>query len=80
MLKTENYNAEMKEISGVPVRISSYQIGDRFYCHIENTDPGATIARADGVTRDEAVLLAVTKASERLRLQGQRKAQELSEK
>ena len=57
---------EAKEISGVSVRISSYQIGDRFYCHIENTDPGATIARADGPAREEAIQLAIAKAIQRL--------------
>ena len=72
MLKTEKYAIENREISGVAVRISSYQIGDRFYCHVENVDPGATIARADGAVREDAVQLAVAKATERLRHGGQR--------
>ena len=72
MLKTEKYAVESREIAGVAVRISSYQIGDRFYCHVENVDPGATIARADGAAREDAVQLAVAKASDRLRHANQR--------
>ncbi len=66
MLATQNYAVEMTQISGVPVRISSYQIGDRFYCHVENIDPGATIARAEGATKEGAADLALAKATERL--------------
>ena len=56
----------MREISGISIRISSYQIGDRFYCHVENSDPGATVARAEGAAREDAIQLAVAKATERL--------------
>ena len=67
MLKTENYTTETSELSGVLIRINSYRIGDRFYCHVENTDPGATIARADAVTREDAIHLALAKAGGRLK-------------
>ena len=67
MLNTENYTTETTELSGVRIRVSSYKIGDRFYCHIENTDPGATIARAEGTLREDAVQLALAKARERLK-------------
>lgn len=67
MLKTEDYATETRELAGVSLRINSYKIGDRFYCHIENTDPGATIARADGGSREDAVQRALVKAKERLR-------------
>ena len=72
MLRTEKYAVENREISGVSVCVSSYQIGDRFYCHVENLDPGATIARADGAVREEAVQLAIAKATDRLRHANQR--------
>jgi hypothetical protein len=67
MLKAEEYMAETRELSGVQVRVVSYKIGDHFYCHVENFDPGATIARADGNTRAHAVQLAVIKADGRLK-------------
>jgi hypothetical protein len=67
MLKTEDYATETRELSGVHIRINSYKIGDRFYCHIENTDPGATIARSDASSREEAVQLALVKTKGRLK-------------
>ena len=67
MLRTENYSSETTEFSGVRLRVNSYKIGDRFYCHIENTDPGATIARAEASTKEEAIRVALSKAKERLK-------------
>ena len=67
MLRSERYDVETKELSGVPVRVTSYRIGDRFHCHVENTDPGATIARAEGPTKEQAVEIALSKARERLK-------------
>ncbi|MEK9136594.1 MAG: hypothetical protein AAB393_05680 [Bacteroidota bacterium] len=67
MLKSEHYDIETKELSGVPIRVTSYRIGDRFHCHVENTDPGATIARAEGPTKEQAVEIALSKARERLK-------------
>ena len=67
MLKTEDYTTETRELSGVQIRIDSYKIGDRFYCHIENTDPGAIIARADAASREDAVQLALAKVGGRLK-------------
>jgi hypothetical protein len=67
LLRAEDYQTETRELSGVPVRVVSYKIGDHYYCHVENCDPGATIARADGNSRENAVHLAVSKADGRLR-------------
>ncbi len=67
MSKAENYQREEQEINGVRVVITSYQIGGRFYCHVENKDPGANIARAEGNTRAEARKLALDKATKRLK-------------
>jgi hypothetical protein len=64
--KAENYRVEKKEILGVMVSITSYKIGERFHCHVANIDPGATIARAEGDTSEEAEQLALNKAKERL--------------
>jgi hypothetical protein len=67
MPAAEGYQQEASVVNGVPVRIVTYQIGDRFFCHIENKEPGATIARADGATRDEARQQALAKATGRLK-------------
>ena len=32
----------------------TYRIGDRWYCAIDNVDPGARFARAEGSTHEEA--------------------------
>jgi len=65
-MKAEDYRVEHREISGVKVKAASYRIGESFYCHVENLDPGATIARAEAATREEAIDLAVQKAAARL--------------
>lgn len=36
------------------IRIVSYRLGDRYYCAVDNVDPGAVLARASGQTREEA--------------------------
>ena len=66
-MKTENYRVEQKEIAGAQVSVTSYQIGERYHCHVANVDPGATIARAEADSNAEAVRLAVEKAGERLK-------------
>ena len=52
-MKAEEYTERREVIDGWPVNIVTYRIGDRFYCTIDNVDPGARFARADGATRDE---------------------------
>lgn len=66
MLKANYFHIETQEISGLKVNVTSYKIGDRFFCHIANVDPGATIARTDGETEEEAVQAAFAKAMRRL--------------
>ena len=66
MLKADDYKIDSRDVAGWPVNITSYRIGQTFYCHIDNVDPGATIARTQGATYDEAVQMALAKATERL--------------
>ena len=66
MAKAENYEVEKREFRGVNIVITSYQIGDKYYCHVTNEDPGATIARSDGDSRETAISDAMDKAFERL--------------
>ena len=40
----------------------TYQVGEVFYCTINNVDPGARFARAEASTRDEAEKQALAKA------------------
>jgi len=66
MLKAENHTTTAQEIAGVKVKITTYKIGESFYCHIDNLDPGAVIARAEGATVKEAEELALQKVRQRL--------------
>lgn len=65
-MTTENFKEEFREFNGTKVRITSYKIGDEFYCHVYNADPGATIARATANTLEDAMQKAIEKASARL--------------
>jgi hypothetical protein len=65
-MKAENYKKEKKELEGRMINITTYQIGERFYCHIDNVSPGATIARTEGDSLEEAREAALQKATTRL--------------
>ena len=66
MPAAQNHQVDKQEINGVAVTITTYQIGDKFYCHIANQDPGATISRAEGVSVEEAKQTALAKATKRV--------------
>ncbi len=66
-MNTEQYNEEFSELNGVKVRTVTYKIGNEFYCHIYNVDPGATIARASGSTVETAKEKALEKAKGRIK-------------
>jgi hypothetical protein len=66
-VKAEEFLSEVRELNGTKVEVHVYKIGDSYYCHVSNTDPGATIARGEGKTRDEAIANAVEKAQSRLK-------------
>jgi len=66
-VKPEELTRRQQEISGWPVSIETYKLGDVFHCTIANVDPGARIARADGATREEAESRAIEKATRYLK-------------
>ncbi|MEM1320860.1 MAG: hypothetical protein AAGG75_11425 [Bacteroidota bacterium] len=65
-MKPSYFPEETLDIKGTPVKVVSYQIGEKFYCHISNVDPGATIARAEGESREAAFATAKAKVESRL--------------
>jgi len=67
MLKADDYRIDSKEVDGLKINITSYKIGGTYYCHVDNVDPGAVIARAEGETQDEVIQVAMAKAMERLK-------------
>jgi hypothetical protein len=66
MLKADDFSVNTREISGLTVNITSYKIGKRYYCHIDNVDPGATIVRLDGESKEEVLQTAIDRAIRRL--------------
>jgi hypothetical protein len=64
--RAEGYISRRAELAGWPVQITSYRLGDTFRCTVDNVDPGATIARAEAATREEAERIACEKAKARL--------------
>jgi len=65
-LKAEEHKREEVELGGWPAGVTTYRIGDMWICKIDNVSPGATVARARGKTRDEAVGTATAAATRRL--------------
>jgi hypothetical protein len=65
-MRAEDYQRRRQELAGWPVGIVSYRLGDRFICEIDNANPGARVARAEGSTREEAERAAIETAERRL--------------
>lgn len=65
-MKPQNYSRRKTEASGWPVNVISYQLGERYYCTVDNVSPGAWIAKAEGATREEAEQKALQQAAELL--------------
>jgi len=53
-------------MDGWPIHVVTYRIGDMYYCTIDNVDPGARFARADGATREDVERMALEKAKKYL--------------
>ena len=65
-LHAQSYVRRQAKMLDWDVAITTYKIGDRYYCVIDNVSPGATIARAEGSTCDQAESEALAIAEERL--------------
>jgi hypothetical protein len=61
-MKAEDYSERKDTIDTWPIHIVTYRIGQTYYCTIDNVDPGARFARAEGTTRDDAEHSALEKA------------------
>jgi hypothetical protein len=61
-MKAEEYTERQDVIDGWKVHIVTYRIDGRYYCTIDNVDPGARFARADAETREDAERTALEKA------------------
>lgn len=65
-MKPEHYSQRRTQVAGWEINVTSYKLGDRFYCTVDNVSPGAWIAKAEGATQEEAEKKALDKAAELL--------------
>lgn len=65
-MKAENYQERTLELSGWPVRITSYKLGDLYVCEADNVSPGARLARFTAATAEEAEKQTLSKAAHML--------------
>src|SRR6476469_2488759 len=61
-MKVEDYQERLVELSGWPVRLTSYKLGDEYVCEADNVSPGARLARFAAATQEEAEAQATSKA------------------
>lgn len=66
MTLVEEYRTEEDVIAGVPVRCTTYKIGQLYHCVVANQSPGANVARSSGSTREAALLAAKSDAERRI--------------
>ena len=61
-MKAEEYVRRRQQLGGWAVEIETYRLGAVYHCSVNNVDPGARFARAEGSTREEAEQKALEKA------------------
>ena len=66
-MKAEEYSERNDTLETWPIHIVTYRVGGTYYCTIDNVDPGARFARAEGTTREHAERVALEKAQRYLR-------------
>lgn len=65
-MKPKEYARRQQQVGPWKINIISYRLGDLYFCTVDNVEPGATLARGQGSTRDEAEEKAVRKAEQSL--------------
>jgi hypothetical protein len=65
-MRVENYQEKTVELSGWPVRVTSYKLGDEYVCEADNVSPGARLARFTSATLEEAEKNTLSKAAHML--------------
>ena len=65
-MKPKNFSQRKTQAAGWEINVSSYQLGDKFYCTVDNVSPGVWIAKTEGASREEAEKKALERAAELL--------------
>ena len=63
-MKPEGYLERIVDIGEWQVRLTSYQLGNVFYCKSDNVSPGAWLVRTSAPTREEAEQKALERATQ----------------
>ncbi len=53
-MNAAEYAERMLEIEGWPVRLTTYRVGETYYCKADNVSPGAALARCSANVREDA--------------------------
>lgn len=61
-IRSEHYQERQIDINGWPVKLTSYQLGDKYICQADNVSPGACLARFSAASPEEAESNAISKA------------------
>jgi MFS family permease len=56
-MKAEEYKERKEELSGWPVKIVSYRLGETYHVSIHNEEPGAWIVKGEGSTLETATVV-----------------------
>lgn len=54
ILRPELYESRVERVGEWSVRLTSYKLGNLYFCVADNVDPGAVLSRGTGGSRDEA--------------------------
>ena len=65
-MQAEEYHERRVKVAGWSVNLASYRLGNEWHSRADNVSPGATLARAQGATRQEAETTALKRAEELL--------------
>lgn len=65
-MRVEEYGERNLDLAGWPVHLTTYKLGDTYYCKADNVSPGAALSRTTGGSREEAEKKAIARAEELL--------------
>jgi rhodanese-related sulfurtransferase/glyoxylase-like metal-dependent hydrolase (beta-lactamase superfamily II) len=65
-VKPTNFSERILEVAGWKLRLTSYELGGKYFCKADNVEPGACIARTEGTTKEECEQQALEKAQDYL--------------
>ena len=65
-MRPTDYSERLANVGGWTVRLTSYALGDKYYCKADNVDPGACLTRTGGGSKAEAERAALAQAEKHL--------------